>query len=610
MKFSLYLASALVLTLTGTSARPAIKGARSFAANNGGEQQGQYGSVPQAVHNAEQLPQQNAAADVSATVKESNYLLTVTVPLAEVSSSVVLQELVANMHITNGVSTALVPVVTSVASAANVEPVQPVKSASPVAVIEAKPSSDKPIQMDGLPTLIPGDMARKMEEVLPVAASASLSGKTVATSTITSSKTQGLPTFNFGFLPVASTFDFNGLFNPAPKPTSTSPSKSTSDLSTSMNPSSKPTTTSTATPTFDVNGLLNPTTKSTVAASATASSTTSTFDFNAFVSAVLNHPTSTATGSSTIASPTTSTFDLNAFVSAVFHPPTKTTTSKATSPTFDFEGLISAIFNPPTKTSTTAHPTSTGSPFGFDIRKFLKDLEDFIEKLLEFIDKFTHDHLSDGKKIDTFNVMEKSKQPNLVYTFKLFRAIINDSQASLHAITSKETITFQDVQALVMSTHKSLNEVRHLQQEYEKSMGGKKSEIDLTAVTFLDPIEIEKALKANEKVDISRITMSSDLFLEYTEQFVQKAQTLLESLSKVISSGPVTDVDVQAVATPTAEVGSSKSTPKPAEAVQEIPPQSNFVAVIASEDNFEEFDNIVNDATITVMAMTAEATSH
>jgi hypothetical protein len=237
---------------------------------------------------------------------------------------------------------------------------------------------------------------------------------------------------------------------------------------------------------------------------------------------------------------------------------------------------------------------------------------DFIKKLLEFIDKFTHDHLSDGKKIDTFNIMENSKQPNLVYTFKLFRAIINDSQASLHAITSKDKITFQDVQALFMSTHKSLNEARHLQQEYGKSMDGKKSEIDLTAVTFLEPVEIEKALKANEKVDISRIAMSSDLFLEYTDQFVQKAQSLLETLAQLISSGPVTALDVQAnaSATATVESGSSQSTPQRAKVVEKVPPQSNFVALTASEENFEEFDNIVNDVTVTVVAESAEPTSN
>jgi hypothetical protein len=124
--------------------------------------------VPQAAQNAEQLPQKNAAADVSASVQEANYLLTVTVPLAEATSSVVLQELVANMHITKVISTTVLPVVTPVASAVSVQPVQP------VAVIEKKPESDPPIQMEGLPTLIPGDMARKMEEVLPSASPASL----------------------------------------------------------------------------------------------------------------------------------------------------------------------------------------------------------------------------------------------------------------------------------------------------------------------------------------------------------------------------------------------------------------------------------------------------
>lgn len=236
----------------------------------------------------------------------------------------------------------------------------------------------------------------------------------------------------------------------------------------------------------------------------------------------------------------------------------------------------------------------------------------FIDKLLEFIDKFVHDHLSDGKKIDIFNVMEKSKQPNLVYTFQLFRKIINESQASIHAVASKDKVTFQDVQSLLLTTHKGLNDVRRLQQEYKKSMDGKKSEIDLTAVTFLAPVEIEKALKGSEKVDISRMAMSSDLFLEYTEQFVQKAQSLLETFATLVSSGPMTALDLQSVAAPTAtvEIGSSGPTLKPAEVVKDVPPQSNFVATIASEENFEDFDNIVNDATATMMAKSAESTSH
>jgi hypothetical protein len=182
--------------------------------------------------------------------------------------------------------------------------------------------------------------------------------------------------------------------------------------------------------------------------------------------------------------------------------------------------------------------------------------------------------------------MEKSKQPNLVYTFQLLRAIINESEASIHTATSKEKVSFQDVQALLLSTQKGLNDVRRLQQEYKKSMDGKKSEIDLTAVTFLAPVEIEKALKASEKVDISRIAMSSDLFMEYTEEFVKKAESLLEAVARSVSSGPVGAFDSQPVATPTAtvEIGSS-STPKPAEVVQDVPPQSNLVAINASEEN-------------------------
>lgn len=208
--------------------------------------------------------------------------------------------------------------------------------------------------------------------------------------------------------------------------------------------------------------------------------------------------------------------------------------------------------------------------------------------------------------------MEKSKQPNLVYTFQLFRSIIKESQASVQAVTSKEKVTFQDVQALLISTNKGLNEVRRLQQEYAKSMDGKKSEIDLTAVTFLAPVEIEKALKTSEKVDISRIAMSSDLFLEYTDQYVQKAESLLETVARFVSSGPVTAFDFQPVAAPTAtvETGSSGSTPKPAEVVADVPPQSNFVAVIASEENFEDFDNIVNDATATMVVKSAEPTNN
>ena len=208
--------------------------------------------------------------------------------------------------------------------------------------------------------------------------------------------------------------------------------------------------------------------------------------------------------------------------------------------------------------------------------------------------------------------MEKSKQPNLVYTFQLFRAIIHESQTSIRTVTSKEKVTFQDVQSLLISTHKGLNDVRRLQQEYAKSMDGKKSEIDLTAVTFLAPVEIEKALKASEKVDISRITMSSDLFLEYTDQFVQKAESLLETVARFVSSGPVTAFDFQPVAAPTATVkfGSSGSTPQRAEVVEDVPPQSNFVAVIASEENFEDFDNMVNDATATMVAKSVEPTNN
>ncbi|KAI9288861.1 hypothetical protein BC943DRAFT_123283 [Umbelopsis sp. AD052] len=560
MKFSLYLAAALVLTLTGTSARPAIKGTRLFAANNGGKQHGHHGSVPQAVHNAEQLPHQNAAADVSAAVKEPDYLLTVTVPIAEASSSVVLQQLVANMHITKAIPEPLVPVVTPVASAANVASVQSVQSASPVAAVETKPKLDNPARKDALPTLIPADMVRKMEEVIPAAASAALTGKSLTTSTssVAASKTITTPT-------TTSVFDLNAF----------------------------------------ISDLFNHPTTSATGTSAKASSTAPAFDIPGFVSAVLNPPTKTATSKAA-----SSTFNFDGLISAIFNPPTKTATSTATSSAFNLDGLISAILNPPAKTSKAANPIPTGFPLDFDFRKFLTELDEFIKKLLEFIDKFTTDHLLDGKKLDTFNIMEKSKQPNLVYTFKLFRDIVTDSQASLHAIMSKEKITLQDAQALVASSRKSLNQVRRLQQEYGKSMDGKKSEIDLTAVTFLDPVEIEKALKGNEKVDISRITMSSDLFSEYTEQYVQKTQALLDSIAQGMSSGPVIAHDVQAVATPTGDFGSSKSTPKPAEAVEEIPRQSNLFAVTTSEEKFEEFDNIVNDATVTVMAKSAEPTSH
>jgi hypothetical protein len=129
--------------------------------------------VPQ----AEPIFQQNAAADVSAPVKEADYLVTVTVPLAEVTSSVVLKEKVANMHLTKVISTTLVSVVTPVAPNPTVQPVPPVESAKPAPVMEAKQESDKAIEMGGLPTLVPGDMARKMEEVLPAITPSSPSGK-------------------------------------------------------------------------------------------------------------------------------------------------------------------------------------------------------------------------------------------------------------------------------------------------------------------------------------------------------------------------------------------------------------------------------------------------
>lgn len=126
---------------------------------------------------AEQIPQQHAAADVSAPVKEADYLVTVTVPLAEVTSSVVLKEKVANMHLTKVISTTLVSVVTTVDPKPTVQPVPPVESAKPAPVIEAKHESDATIEIGGLPTLVPGEMARKMEEVLPAVTQSSASGK-------------------------------------------------------------------------------------------------------------------------------------------------------------------------------------------------------------------------------------------------------------------------------------------------------------------------------------------------------------------------------------------------------------------------------------------------
>lgn len=129
--------------------------------------------MPQAEH----IPQQNGAADVSTPVKEAEYLLTVTVPLAEVTSSVVLKEKVANMHITKTLTKTLVSMVTPVTPKPTVQLLPPVESAKAAPVIEAKHESDVTIEVGGLPTLVPGDMARKMEEVLPAVPSSTSSGK-------------------------------------------------------------------------------------------------------------------------------------------------------------------------------------------------------------------------------------------------------------------------------------------------------------------------------------------------------------------------------------------------------------------------------------------------
>jgi hypothetical protein len=222
----------------------------------------------------------------------------------------------------------------------------------------------------------------------------------------------------------------------------------------------------------------------------------------------------------------------------------------------------------------------------------------------EFIDKFIHDHLADGKKIDTFNIMEQTKQPNLVYTFQLFRAIINDSHKELRELKAKGTITYEDVQHLIMASHQSILEARRLQDDYAKSKDGKKSETDLSTVTFLQPIEIEMALKSHERIDISPITISSDLFIEYVSQFVEKTQSFLETLANVFTSGqaptalPLANTHVPA-GTTTIELKASAATSKPAEVLEEIPSQANVVAVMDGEVNFEEFDNFIYDATPT-----------
>jgi hypothetical protein len=113
--------------------------------------------VPQVIPNAVQ----KAAVDASASVNDADYHLTVTVALPEVAPSVVLEEVVANMHITKSVVQAVASITPT--PPINVKPVEPAESGKPVA--------DEPFSMEGLPTLVPGDMIRKMEEVvLPASA--------------------------------------------------------------------------------------------------------------------------------------------------------------------------------------------------------------------------------------------------------------------------------------------------------------------------------------------------------------------------------------------------------------------------------------------------------
>lgn len=166
--------------------------------------------------------------------------------------------------------------------------------------------------------------------------------------------------------------------------------------------------------------------------------------------------------------------------------------------------------------------------------------------------KYLADHISDARNVERLNILLNEDQPNpfsvLIILINLISKVEEDVKASIMAPLLPESespqsmygFTTAEVSAFENALKKVIAEAEGLMDEYKSVLEGKPVTNKFTTITFLDPVEVQKAANADATADLPKFKVSAlpDVawLTSWVEMVVGEAKTILQNVNKAVTA--------------------------------------------------------------------------
>lgn len=166
--------------------------------------------------------------------------------------------------------------------------------------------------------------------------------------------------------------------------------------------------------------------------------------------------------------------------------------------------------------------------------------------------KYLEDHISDARNVERVNILLNEAQPNpfsvLIFLINLISKIEEDLKVSIMApllpgsgsppsifgFTTAEVAAFED------ALKKVIDEAKNLMDEYKSVLSGKHVTNKFTTVTFLDPVEVQKAANADPSTELPRFDVSAlpdtEWLTSWVEMVVGEAKNIIKTVDVAVAA--------------------------------------------------------------------------